>query len=75
MPEWSKGVDLRPTVNDAWVRTPLQPFIIIFIYILYKNNIFYIKIIYIYTLNYYLFIIFYFISNCFYTTNFLNIVR
>jgi hypothetical protein len=49
MPEWSKGVDLRPTVNDAWVRTPLQPFIIIFIYILYKNNIYsYIKLLFAY---------------------------
>ena len=67
MPEWSKGVDLRPTVNDAWVQTTLQPFSFIFIY--------YIKIKYIYTSKYYLFVIFYFISNRFYTTNFLNIVR
>ena len=47
MPEWSKGVDLRPTVNDAWVQTPLQPFSFYF-YIIYKNKVYlYIKILFV----------------------------
>ncbi len=37
MAEWSKAVDLRPTINDARVRTPLRSFI--FFYRLYKKII------------------------------------
>lgn len=26
MAEWFKAADLRPAINDAWVRTPLAAF-------------------------------------------------
>jgi len=47
MAEWFKASDLRPDINDAWVRTPLlakiQPFFMIFIIMKTNQSIFHIN--------------------------------